>query len=401
VQHFIHHLSPEGRAGFVLANGALSSRNNGEGEIRQNIVKDDIVDCIVALPNKLFFTTQIGVSLWFLDRGKKNSSADTSSGPVLFIDARRLGKKVSRTQIVLTEEEIERIVTTYRSWRGEVEGGSYEDVKGFCRSATLDEIEEFGFNLSPGRYVGAEDAAGSSIDFAEFAAETTKTFAATASEAHEVEEVLLESFRALSDQDPPSGWEVRQLGDEAFSKITMGQSPPGSTYNDIGEGLPFFQGAKDFGALFPTARVFCSAPTRVAEQDDVLISVRAPIGRINRATERCAIGRGLAAIRGRRPQDTVFIEYVLRAKEAEWHALEVEGSVFGNLGKKDLHGIEFLCPPEEERDRLIEKLIEPLHRLAELRLREERAVSDLRQEIVTRMVRGELSLDGISDPEQP
>jgi type I restriction enzyme M protein len=158
IQHFIHHLTPSGRAGFVLANGSLTSTTSGEGRIREEIVRDDVADCIVALPGQLFFTTQIPVCLWFLDRDKSSTVGRDRRGEVLFIDARQMGEKISRTQIELTEEELQKIARTYHAWRGQQEAGSYADEPGFCRAVPVDEIEAAGFILTPSRYVGSEDA---------------------------------------------------------------------------------------------------------------------------------------------------------------------------------------------------------------------------------------------------
>jgi type I restriction enzyme M protein len=155
IQHFIHHLTPDGRAGFVMANGSLTSNTRGEGEIRQKIVEADLVDSVVALPGQLFFTTAIPVCLWFVDRNKTSSDERDRRDETLFVDARAMGQKISRTQIDLTDDEIRRIAGAYHAWRGEAEAGAYEDVPGFCKAATLSEIEQAGFALTPGRYVGA------------------------------------------------------------------------------------------------------------------------------------------------------------------------------------------------------------------------------------------------------
>ncbi|HET8956403.1 MAG TPA: class I SAM-dependent DNA methyltransferase [Solirubrobacterales bacterium] len=166
IQHFIHHLSPDGRAGFVMANGSLTSNQSGEGKIREAIVRDDLVDCIVFCPGQLFYTTQIPVCLWFLDRNKQSSSERDRRGEVLFIDARNLGEKISNTQIEFTDKEIQQVADTYHAWRGTADG-EYQDVKGFCASARLDAIEQHGFVLMPGRYVGAPDSEEDEIEFEE------------------------------------------------------------------------------------------------------------------------------------------------------------------------------------------------------------------------------------------
>jgi type I restriction enzyme M protein len=156
VQHFIHHLAPHGLAGFVLANGSMSSNQSGEGEIRRAIVEADLVDCMIALPGQLFYTTQIPACLWFLARNKGNGKFRDRRGQTLFIDARKLGRLTDRIHRELTDEEIARIAHTYHAWRGEKDAGKYADVPAFFKGATTDEISAHSFVLTPGRYVGAD-----------------------------------------------------------------------------------------------------------------------------------------------------------------------------------------------------------------------------------------------------
>ena len=160
VQHIVHHLAPQGVAGFVLANGSMSSNQSGEGEIRQRLVEADLVDCMVALPGQLFYATQIPVCLWFLARSKNDGKRRDRRKQTLFIDARDLGAMVDRVHRELGEADIAKIASTYHAWRGDKGSANYEDVAGFCKSATLEEIKGHGCVLTPGRYVGAESIEG-------------------------------------------------------------------------------------------------------------------------------------------------------------------------------------------------------------------------------------------------
>lgn len=160
VQHFIHHLAPHGIAGFVLANGSMSSNTSNEGEIRKNIIEADLVDCMVALPGQLFYNTMIPACLWFITRDKQNNKYRDRRGETLFIDARKLGTMIDRRHKELTAEDIKKISDIYHVWRGEPINGQkieYQDEAGFCKSAKLDEMRKQGHILTPGRYVGAEE----------------------------------------------------------------------------------------------------------------------------------------------------------------------------------------------------------------------------------------------------
>lgn len=156
VQHFVYHLSPKGTAGFVLANGSLSSRSGGEGDIRRKLVEAGLVDCIVAMPDKLFFNTGIPVSLWFVSKDRRGNGHRERDNEVLFIDARKLGDMETRRLRVLSDDDIQKIAGTYHAWRNH--DGGYVDVPGFAKAASREEIASHDFVLTPGRYVGTEEA---------------------------------------------------------------------------------------------------------------------------------------------------------------------------------------------------------------------------------------------------
>lgn len=161
LQHFASKLAPRGVAGIVLANGSLSSQQSGEGEIRRRLLEADLVECIVALPGQLFYSTGIPVSLWFLNRDKTPGGARAwrdRRGEVLFVDARKLGAMIDRTHRELSDDDLARVAGAYHAWRGERGAADYADLAGFCATATLQQIAEHRYVLTPGRYVGTEEA---------------------------------------------------------------------------------------------------------------------------------------------------------------------------------------------------------------------------------------------------
>jgi len=162
LQHILHHLAPNGAAGVILANGSMSSNTGGEGEIRKAMVEGNVVDCMVALPGQLFYSTQIPVCVWFLAKDRSNGKFRDRRGEVLFIDARKMGSMVDRTRRELSPDDIQAIAGAYHAWR---KGNDYADVLGFSRSASLEEIREHGYVLTPGRYVGAKELEGGGEPF--------------------------------------------------------------------------------------------------------------------------------------------------------------------------------------------------------------------------------------------
>ena len=191
VQHIIHHLSARGRAGFVLANGSMSTNTSSEGAIRRAIVEADLVECMVALPPQLFYNTQIPACLWFLNKAKP----EHRRGQTLFIDARDMGTLVSRVRRELDDDDIAHVATTYQDWQRDE--GSYEDVPGFCRSAALDEIAGHGYVLTPGRYVGAAAAEDDGEPFEEKMARLTAELAAQFEESARLETAIRQNLSEL------------------------------------------------------------------------------------------------------------------------------------------------------------------------------------------------------------
>lgn len=224
IMHMISKLSEHGTAGFVLANGSMSSNTNGEGAIRQKILENDLVDCMIALPGQLFYTTQIPVCLWFIAKNKKQDPLKgfrNREGETLFIDARQMGSMISRTNKELTNEDIAQIAATYHTWRGEnkaiadiqvdvetdaqpdskanvnVNAKGYQDIAGYCKSATLEEIKSNDYVLTPGRYVGAADIEDDGISFETKMTELSKTLYNQMQQAEALDIAIRKNLEAL------------------------------------------------------------------------------------------------------------------------------------------------------------------------------------------------------------
>ena len=198
LQHILWHLSPNGTAGVVLANGSMSSTQSGEDDIRRAMIDADVVDCMIALPGQLFYSTQIPACLWFLARDKNPSGKwRDRRGEVLFIDARKLGGLVDRTRRELEESEVVRIANTYHSWRGEPKTGKYKDVPGFCFAASIKDIKGHNYVLAPGRYVGSADEEDDEVPFSErFATLKAKLFSQL-DEADSLSKLIHDGLRNL------------------------------------------------------------------------------------------------------------------------------------------------------------------------------------------------------------
>ena len=200
ILHMVSKLSEHGIAGFVLANGSMSTNTTGEGAIRQKLVENDLVDCMIALPSQLFYSVQIPVCLWFLSKSKKQDKKRgyrNREGETLFIDARKIGSMISRTQKEFDADDIAAVAKTYHAWRGEKKDGSYEDEAGYCKSATLEEIKKHDYVLTPGRYVGAAALEDDGIPFETKMTDLSQTLYQQMEESAKLDKVICKNLKGL------------------------------------------------------------------------------------------------------------------------------------------------------------------------------------------------------------
>ena len=197
IQHFLYHLAPNGMTGFVMANGALAVSGK-EGQIREKMIKDDLVDVIIACPPKLFYNVSLPVSLWFLTKNKATGRFRSRKGETLFIDARETFEQISRKQVIFNDEQIQKIANTARAWRGQKEAGQYEDIAGFCKSVKLEEIAKNGFVLTPGRYVGIPEEKDDGIPFKRKVKTLSEELKSYFAESRKLETIIESNLKKLS-----------------------------------------------------------------------------------------------------------------------------------------------------------------------------------------------------------
>ena len=195
LQHFIHKLSPTGTAGIVLANGSMNSNTGSEGEIRKNMIEAGLVDCMVALPAQLFYNTMIPACLWFLAKNKTNGKFRNRSNEILFIDARNLGTMINRRNKELSDDDTRQITDTYHNWRNL--NGNYNDIAGFCKAATMQEVAQNNYVLMPGRYVGTEEEEADLVPFEEKMQSLTATLAEQFAQGAALEQTIRENLKSI------------------------------------------------------------------------------------------------------------------------------------------------------------------------------------------------------------
>ncbi|MBH8583881.1 class I SAM-dependent DNA methyltransferase [Thermoactinomyces sp. CICC 10735] len=197
IQHIVSKLAPSGTAAFILANGSMSTNTSSEATIRKNLIENDLVEAIVTLPGQLFYSTQIPVCVWVMTKNKAARNHRNRKGEILFIDARKLGHMVDRVRRELSDEDIQKIARTFHAWRGQKEAGEYEDIKGFCKSATLEEVREHEYILTPGRYVGIEETEEDGEAFEDKMVRLTSELADQFAKSRELEEEIRKNLRGI------------------------------------------------------------------------------------------------------------------------------------------------------------------------------------------------------------
>jgi type I restriction enzyme M protein len=396
VQHFIHHLAPDGTAGFVLANGSLSSKSGGEGEIRRRLIEEDLVDCIVSLPDKLFLSTAIPVSLWFVSKGRRGNRHRKRDGEILFIDARDLGSMYTRKHRELTESEILRISDTYHAWRNKDSAVEYEDVPGFAKAARIEEVAEQDFVLTPSRYVGILDRRGLDPLSSGAVALRGETKSRAARLLDSYGSLISASHQALEELDTATDirdWAEVRVGDVA--QVVGGGTPPSRDPLNFGGEIPWIT-PKDLtshegryvhaGTRSLTAQGLASSSARLIAKDSVLISSRAPIGLVAIAGQPLATNQGVRSLTFDETQDPVFWYYLLKSSTSMLDA-HANGSTFREISGGSIGALVFKVPPLHVQRKLSATLGQ-LDSITEHNLRMNVVLDEVREQSIQKVLSG-------------
>jgi hypothetical protein len=350
LQHILWHLAPNGTAGVVLANGSMSSAQSGEDAIRRGMVEADVVDCMVALPGQLFYSTQIPACLWFLARNKNpGGKMRDRRGEVLFIDARKLGTLADRTRKEFSDDDIAKIATTYHTWR---EGKHYSDVPGFCKASTLGQIRVHSHVLTPGRYVGAEDVDDDDVPFMERFAALKAKLEQQFAQAEE----LTTTVKARLARVGVDMYEMRTVALETVLERLIdyrGKSPPKST-----TGIPVISAkvVKNGRVLRPIEQTiepgyYSVWMTRGLPQvGDVVMTTEGPLGEVaqlDQETAKFALAQRVICMRGKRGVlDNTFLKFLLMSpRQQKVLASYATGTTVGGISQKALRSVPISIPP--------------------------------------------------------
>jgi type I restriction enzyme M protein len=379
IQNFVHHLAPEGGAGFVMAPGSLTSNTNGEGDIRQRIVQADLVECVVALPAQLFFTTGIAVCLWFVARNKARWKERDRRGETLFIDARKMGHKFTRTQIELSDADIALIAKTFHAWRGKSEAGVYEDQIEFCRSVSLEEIKAASFILTPGQYVGALQDEYEELELETevggVVSELRRRAAETQARTADVEtalEALMSHLSASASSAMPLTRIARFVNGGAFTKDANGRGRPIIRIKELNAGL-------NETTLYTDMSV---ADEQIAREGDLLFSWSGSLDIYRWNGPEAIINQHIFKVL---PEDGIpswFLEAWVRRHLPSFRAIARDkATTMGHIKREHLEAAQVIVPLPDVLARW-SALMEPLEGLRDARLEEIRQLDYLREAIM-------------------
>ena len=448
VQHFLYHLAPTGAAGFVLSNGSLSSNTSGEGEIRQQLVRSDLVDCIVMMPTQLFYNTGIPACLWLLSRYKNGNKNRDRKGEVLFIDASELGYMVNRRNRAFDDGDIQKIAGTYHEWKRD--GSDYQDIKGFCKSATLVEIEKHNFVLTPGRYVGIPDEVKSEISFEEIMIHLNQSLQKQTQQARKLDQEIREQLHLVypsldwsevdfsssevleyiaqnlfkhwfvdfefpnEDGKPykssggemvrselgeiPKGWNVGKLGDKVE---TLGGGTPSTTISEYWEkGDIFWYSPTDLTrskTLFSlgsekkiTKLGLEKSSARLFPKYSLLLTSRATIGEITINTQDACTNQGFITIV---PNETFSVYFLYGWLLTQINLIKqlASGSTFPEISKSTFRNFYFLMPDSVPLTKY-NQVIKPVFQKIENNIRQIQTLTKTRDVLLPRLMSGKLRI---------
>jgi type I restriction enzyme M protein len=398
VQHFIWHLAPNGYAGFVLANGSLSSNQNGEGEIRRRLVEADLVDCIVALPSQLFYSTQISVCLWFLTRNKAPADGRDRRGSTLFIDARRLGHMVDRTHRELTDDDVGRVATCYHAWRG-TSGAPYADLPGFSSSATQATIAAHRWMLTPGSYT-TDTNSSPTIPPEEFARELSNLsdlVAKTGALGDRLTRALTVARWQFADPDSepdlfqdselgtiPAGWRVASIYE--IADVVYGAPFASEFFNTRGDGLPLLR-IRDLATHSPEVWTTQHLPREtVIPPGDIVVGMDGEFRVHVWHGPPSLLNQRLCTFRPKAGVPRSFLVQALRAP-LDFYEHAKTGTTVIHLGKADIDQFQVAVPPQRVLD-LFSDIGDPLVQMLIDTAVERRQLEMVRDHLLPALSRG-------------
>ncbi|MBI2639545.1 MAG: N-6 DNA methylase [Candidatus Sungbacteria bacterium] len=433
IQHFAHHLAPNGQAGFVMPNGALAVSGR-EGDLRQKLIEADLVDAIITCPSKLFYNVTLPVSLWFLSKNKSGDRFRSRSGEILFVDARDTFEQISRKQVVFNPTQIQKIANTVRAWRGEKRYGEYKDVPGFCKSVDVNRVKKNHYILSPEKYVDSVVIQGDGISFKNDLENTSKFLKQQTIKYKEFDHKIstslnefypssdwnninysstsvLESLASkifdewfnryhipgrkklkLVEQDDkliPEEWGVKKL-DEVVD-ISIGRTPPREQYEWFSRNAEDIKwiSIKDLGTsgafILDTEERLTRAAVQkfnisIIPKNTVIVSFKLTVGRVAITTENMLSNEAIAHLKTKKQPHIPFQYLYLLMKKYNYASLASTSSIANAVNSKTIKNIEIAIPDPQTLS-LFEKIMTPIFEKIYALQTEERELKKLRNQL--------------------